>query len=341
MSWRPHPTHKGWYQIIYYPNGRAGGQKVFTIKTAKSEAEVALIEAELRRESRQVTEVSVFPAVDEVLPHYLASYRFDHLDTTNVTRNLRRWKSYVGKLKFPAINATIVEIYKSDRLAAGIKPATINKELSALSGLLKWAAKAPRHYCAKPDFIERFPDKMTKAPLPDVPTRAEVLALLDGAIWPRCGLLACMYYGGLRRGEATGLMAEYVYLDRSLMIVRGKGNKQRVVPIVDELRPWLARRLKEISSGLMWPTKNGKPIGDVKKVINLAAERAGLTRHIYPHLLRHAFGTHSTIDGVGMRHLQMIMGHTTVKTTEIYTTLSAEAIIAELTGKFGKGKNTV
>ena len=334
MSYNPHPTHPGWWQIWYRPEGKKGKNTCLVVKTAKNEAEVAAIEADIRRETRPEYTISAFPRVDEVIPHYLANYRFGHLDTTNVFRHLNRWKSYVGKLRFAAINGVIVERYKSDRLNDGIAPATINKELSALSGLLKWAAE--KGYCRRPDYIERFPARMTTAPLPDVPTRAEVLAVINGAIWPRCGLIACLYYGGLRKSEATGLRAEDVYLDRSVMIVRGKGNKQRVVPVVNELRPWLDKRIAEIGSGLLWTTKSGERITDVKNIINLAAARAGLNRHIYPHLLRHAFGTHSTMSGVGLRTLQKVMGHTSSRTTEIYTTLSDSAIIEELTGKFGR-----
>ncbi|MBM9603041.1 tyrosine-type recombinase/integrase [Desulfopila inferna] len=68
----------------------------------------------------------------------------------------------------------------------------------------------------------------------------------------------------------------------------------------------------------------------------MARERAGIDRHIYPHLLRHAFVTHATQLGVNLRTLQYAMGHTSSKTTEIYTTLGAEAIKLEITGKFGR-----
>ena len=170
------------------------------------------------------------------------------------------------------------------------------------------------------------------------PTREEVLGLIDGMIWPKCGLFACLYFGGLRKSEAAHLRAEDIHLDNGIMIVMGKGHKQRAVPIVDELRPWFEKRLSEVKTGLLWPTRSGKPITDLKKIIKLAKERAGLTRHIYPHLLRHAFGVHCTMANVGIRQLQLIMGHSNVTTTEIYTRLSNTAIIDDLVGKFGNKK---
>ena len=74
--------------------------------------------------------------------------------------------------------------------------------------------------------------------------------------------------------------------------------------------------MTEVEEGYLWTTRNDRPITDLKKIVKLAIERAGLTRHIYPHLLRHAFGTHATMSGVNIRTLQKVMGHTSVRTTD-------------------------
>lgn len=334
MSVEPHPTHQGWWRIRYYPNGRKGKEEIIVLKDGYTWEEAKEWELRARREARGGATLETFPTIEQALPHYIEYYKLDHIAPGPVVRYLDTlWRPAIGKLKFGAINAAVIERYKHARLRAGIKPTTINKELSAMSGFLKWAKK--KGYCHAVE-VERFPEKMCKAPLPDVPTREEVLALIDGMIWPKCGLFACLYYGGLRKSEATMLRVEDVYLDRSIMIVLGKGNKQRVVPVVDDLRPWLVKRLSEVDTGYLWTTRGGLPITDLKKIIKLAKQRVGLRRHIYPHLLRHAFGTHATMAGVNLRTLQNVMGHTTSKTTEIYTTLSNEAIIEEVRGKFGK-----
>lgn len=331
MSVNRHPTKPGHWQIRYYPEGRKGKQKVVVVSGSYEEA--LQWEAELRAKCRYRSGIDLFPRINEIIPFYLEYYKLDHLAPGNVARYLDLWKPFIGNLQFTSISADVIERYKHYRLKLGISPASINKELSALSGLCKWAEE--RGYCGEIK-IKRFPRKMTRAPLPDVPTREEVLALINCMIWPRCGLFFCLYYGGLRKSEACGLQAEDIHLDRGVMIVTGKGNRQRVVPIVDELRPILKKRLNEKKTGLLWTTRNGKPISDLKKIIKLAKERAGLKRHFYPHLLRHAFGTHATMFGVGMRQLQKAMGHSNVTTTEIYTTLSNEAVINDIVGKFGK-----
>lgn len=334
MSVVPHPTHPGWWHIKYYPHGKKGGLKVIVIQDS-THAEALRFEAELRRQSTGGVINSEFPTIREAIPYYLKYYQLEHLPGgyDAVQRYMARWGQIIGKLKFAAINTAMIESYKHRRLSEGIKPTSINKELSALSGLLKWGIE--KGYCRELK-IKRFPNKMTKSPLPDVPTREEVLALIDCMIWPRCGLFACMYYAGLRAGEASTMTVDKVHLDHGVIIVRGKGNKERPVPVVEMLRPFLEKRLSEISRGLMWPTREGKMVTDFKKIIHWARLRAGLTRHFYPHLLRHAFGTHATQSGVNLRTLQYAMGHTTSKTTEIYTTLSGRAIIDEVIGKFGK-----
>lgn len=338
MSVHKHPTHKGWYQVRYRPNGTKGKQKVITITKKMGGYETALkTDAELKTDTKgDERRIQTFPKVSETVPDYIKHYSLDHLDTTNISRHLKRWHDYVGRIQFNQITRDVVERFKHDRLNDDIKPITINKEIGALAGLVKWAAR--KGYCQKPDYFDYFPAKKTKSPLPDVPTRAEVLALINAMIWPKCGLFACLYYGGLRANEARMLRAEDVHLQDNYMIVTGKGNKQRPVAVVEDLYPWLEKRLKEVNSGYLWTTSKGKPISDLRQIIRWSCKRSGITRRMYPHLLRHAFGTHSIIDGIPMRALQYNMGHSTIKTTEIYTTLGQSAVMKEIIGKFGKSK---
>lgn len=336
MSYHQHPTKgTGWWHIRHRPDGYKGKQQVISFEGSEEEARA--LDISLKQSPKSKKYPVIFPRIIDTIDEYIRHYSLEHLDTTNVTRSLRRWSKYVGQLRFNEVTENILEHYKHDRLTVNVKPTTINKELSALRGLLKWSVK--KGYCVTVPAFDRFGAKKTKAPLPDVPTRPEVLALINSMIWPRCGLFACLYFGGLRAGEAKGLRREDVHLDRRLMIVTGKGNKQRVVPIVNELVPWLEKRMKEVlPGGLMWTTAKGSRLEDLDKIIDWAKTRAGINRRIYPHLLRHAYGTHATMAGVGLRALQNAMGHSSSHTTEIYTTLGHNAIIDEITGKFGLGR---
>ncbi len=327
MSIRVHPTRgKGWWYIQYRPQGRKG--KLVTVPFEGTKGDALLIEAELRRQNR-VDRVSAYPKIAEVIPDYMASYKLDHqpLGVERTIYSLNHLLSHFGPHLFTSVTPALVGAYKANRLQK-VTPSTINKELAALSGLCKWAAD--RGYC-QPIKIKRFPAKLTRAPLPNVPTRIEILALLNSMDWPRCGLMACLYLAGLRISEANNMIAERIYPDRGVMLVVGKGNKERVVPIIHSLETILDKRLKEVTAGLLW---KGVIVKDLRPAIKWASKRAGITRKITPHALRHAFGVHATESGVGLKSLQQVMGHSTSQVTEIYTHLAAEALVKEM-GKFG------
>jgi site-specific recombinase XerD len=119
------------------------------------------------------------------------------------------------------------------------------------------------------------------------------------------------------------------------LIVVGKGNKERVVPILAaELATDLRRRVEMVKSGYLWLNEEtGLPIKDLRSLLYWAAKRAGINRHINPHLLRHSFGAHATAAGISLRALQDIMGHSTPAVTQIYSQVAAETLRKEM-GKF-------
>jgi site-specific recombinase XerD len=207
-----------------------------------------------------------------------------------------------------------------------VSPSTINKELAAMSALCKWAAK--QGYCREIK-IKRFPPKLTKAPLPQVISKDEVLKIIEQVKPDRRGVVAAMYYGGLRSSEARHLRREDINLDKGLMLIRGKGNKQRVVPIIAPLRPYLEQG--KAKKGYLWINKRtGRPWVDIRAELKGAAKRAGVDQRVYAHLLRHCFGTHATESGMGLRAAQEIMGHSSSQITELYTTLAAAQLIKEM-----------
>ncbi|CAN8139192.1 hypothetical protein THIOSC15_1310001 [uncultured Thiomicrorhabdus sp.] len=136
-----------------------------------------------------------------------------------------------------------------------------------------------------------------------------------------------MYFSGLRVSEARNLLAERIYLESGVMIVVGKGNKERVVPIVSDLIPIIKKRLKEVPEGQIWEET---AVNDFRSAIHWACKRAGIRRDITPHKLRHAFGVHATESGVGLKSLQQVMGHSTSQVTEIYSHLAAKALVREM-----------
>lgn len=331
MSVEKHRTRPGWWYIVTYPKGRKGKRDYTPVEGTYEEA--CALEEKIRQQLKK-TPLTGFPQVAEVAPLFMAHYALDHQaeGVKRTRRSLKTLLPFFGAQLFTSITPALVDLYKTQRLNAGVIPSTINKELSALSSLCKYAAD--QGYCNEIK-IKRFPPKLTKAPLPDVPTRSEVLSIINSMDWPKCGLFATMYYGGLRVAEVTYLKTAKVFPERGLMVVLGKGQKERAVPIVPQLMPIIQRRIEENPGEWMWAREEtGVPYKDLRAAITWACKRAGVTRHIYPHLFRHAFGVHATESGIGLKHLQQVMGHTTSKTTEIYSHLAADALIKEM-GRFG------
>lgn len=326
MSLRQHPTKgAGYWQIRYQSGGR---DHYVTFRGTRAEAET--LELTIRRQNRVVP--AVCPTLAQAAPEYLAAYAAEHLEsgTARTRRSVRQILGFFGKFLFTSLTGAAVDAYKQQRLAAGVSHSTVNKELAALSGMCRWAAE--RGYC-QPIKIKRFAAKLVRPPLPDVPTRAECLAIINSAAWPVCGILACLYLAGLRISEALNLRVEHVWLDKRLIYVaHGKNNRQGVVPVSETLRPVLERRLAEVgaAAGLLWTRKNGQPYRCIRTALENAAKRAGVERHIHPHLLRHAYGLHATEAGVGLRALQQAMRHSSPVVTEMYSHLHAAALIKEM-----------
>lgn len=172
-------------------------------------------------------------------------------------------------------------------------------------------------YCER-IHIKRFPLKLSRAPIPTVPSRKEVIKFLRALPREKRGLWAAMYYCGLRSTEARTLTSRAINWSVGVMVITGKGNKQRVVPLNRKIKPYLR-------SGL--PFYGAR---DLRVVARWAVKRASLDIHIHPHLLRHAFGVHMTEKGVPLRALQDIMGHSSSQVTELYTRLAAEALSREM-----------
>ncbi len=316
MSVRPHPQqHEKQHSdkwIIDYRN--VEGKRVQEVFVG-TESEAMAIEQSLRIRSRKAA-LRTFPTLLEVAPDFVEYYRLDHQPrgAERLQWSLKMLLPFFGRYQFPSITAPMVEHYKRQRLAAGVKHSTINKELAALSSFCRWAAA--QGYCENIP-IKRFPPKLTRAPLMNVPSRSEMVRILRAIPRQKRGIFAVMYYLGLRSQEARDLTAHSVNWPRRILIVTGKGNKQRIIPINRRSAPYLRN--------LPFYAPN-----DFREILLWACKRAGIKRRVNPHLFRHAFGLHMTAAGVGLRALQEIMGHSTSVVTERYSQVVAETLRREM-----------
>jgi integrase/recombinase XerD len=222
---------------------------------------------------------------------------------------------------------------------AGSSPATIHRKSACLRSFYR--------HLRRDGLLERDPTATLSTPrrsrkLPQVLTRGEVEKLLSqpsgtepAALRDRA-LLELMYACGLRASEAIGLELMDVDMQEAVLRARGKGSKERVVPIgqaaLKALRIYLERGRPALVKGgpeahLFVNFRGGQLTRQgLYKIVRRHALTAGLADRMSPHTLRHTFATHLLAGGCDLRSVQEMLGHADVATTQLYTHLSSERL---------------
>lgn len=369
MSLERHPKYPDVWVARIYPNGRPKdpdtgkptnkGRKRYLYEG--DEAGALNWYASLLK-TPQAVETPLAPTLEQAWPKFCEYYK-NHVSESTYKDYLKTWnrhlKPFFGRFRPVQLNAGIIESYKSKRLLETYLPGKrfqlpkddtteaekkrrkpvskkrIQNELYYISAMTSWMASPSVNMAQKLNFeIKGFPAKDTKAPIPVIPGRREVLMLIRRADRPYRAMLYIWYNAGLRKTELLTLEGNRINLAYWYMIVRGKGNKERIVPIHRKLRVFIRKAMRP---GYLWISpRTGRPYVSLDKALKRAADRAKLSQRIYLHLLRHCFGTHGIESGINPRAMQLLLGHSSMKTTEIYTTLAAQTLTSEM-NKFGGG----
>ena len=326
MSIRPHPSKgDGWW---YIDIGHGKQRQRYPFQGNQIEA--LRYEREIRKLVKPGPPITN-PRLGDILDDYSRWYETNHLEQGAIRQqySLKPLRKFFGLYCLNNINNTLIEQYKTERHTAGKSRSTINKELSALSGVYKWAVD--NELIDTMPKIKPFSGRLTKPPLPNVPDKAMIDNLLAEVPANRRGLFALMFYAGLRASEAKQIKAEHVVVAKKMLLVTGKGGKTRPVPVpVDELwQEILDRAEKTNHSGYLWTNDKGLPWTDIRGSLKSAAKKTGWNGRMYQHLLRHAYGTELVTGGSAtLRDVQLLMGHSTSQVTEIYTHLSTDRLSA-------------
>jgi len=162
------------------------------------------------------------------------------------------------------------------------------------------------------------------------PDKKSIIGLRDGA------MIEVMYSCGLRVSELCGLRTSDVQMDVGCVRCIGKGNKERLVPLgrraLDAVRAYLRasrpKLLGEGSSPFLFLNSKGHPVDRITfwKTLRDHGRRAGLRKELKPHMLRHSFATHLLDRGADLRSVQMMLGHSDISTTQIYTHVVEERL---------------
>lgn len=186
--------------------------------------------------------------------------------------------------------------------------------------------RLPRHL---PEYLsEEDVERLLLAPDPSVPIGSRDSAMLE-----------LMYASGLRVTELIQTRFQDVRREESFLVVMGKGRKERIVPVGEVAMQAIERYLTEGRGQLERGRQNeylflnrlGKPLSrqGVWKIIKGYCVRIGLSGNISPHTLRHSFATHLVEHGADLRSVQMMLGHSDISTTEIYTAVTREKMRAD------------
>lgn len=261
----------------------------------------------------------------------LDSYRSD-------LRHVATWLCANGTNLGDASRADL-QAYLAALVTGGLKPRTSARRLSSMRQFYQWSV---REAVRKNDPSALIEAPKLGRPLPSTLSESEVERLLDAPDLEtaegqrdRC-MLELLYATGLRVSELVALEVDQIGLAQGVVRVVGKGSKERLVPMGEEAADWIRRfsggARPELLAGRMcdafFPTRRGA--GMTRQAfwyrIRKYAAVAGIRAHISPHSLRHAFATHLLNHGADLRVVQLLLGHSSLSTTQIYTHVAKERL---------------
>ena len=256
-------------------------------------------------------------------------------------QDLMACQSWLGQrdMQLHRVDRTTLMDYLAWRSQQGLSARSGNRLLSSLRGYFR--------YLLNRQLIDRDPalhieSAKTGVPLPGFISESEVEKLLEQpdcstviGLRDRC-MLELLYATGLRVSELVGLTLSQINFRRGVVQIIGKGNKERLVPVGEHAMDWLSRYIEHGRSGpvAMQGSRQlfpGRKSGHLTRVafwyrIRYYALKADIRKKISPHMLRHAFATHLVNHGADLRVVQLLLGHSDLSSTQIYTHIARERL---------------
>ena len=268
-------------------------------------------------------------------PNTIAAYRSD-------LGNFIKWLEDNMISSFADIRRIFIHDYLYDLKESGLETATLARRLVAIKMFFR--------YMFQEKIITKDITSVMDSPklwqlLPDFLSSVEVDALLNA--YPRSlkdplkfrnrTILEIMYACGLRVSETAALNLGSIKFDDETIRVKGKGRKERLVPVgktalrlldryLSDVRPKLVKNQMEAT---LFLSKNGKKLDRewIWNIVKEAAKIAGINKNIHPHTLRHSFASHLLENGADLRVIQEMLGHADISTTQIYTHVNQKQLL--------------
>jgi integrase/recombinase XerD len=259
----------------------------------------------------------------------LAAYRAD-------LTALSRWLGERG-IQMSRTTKSDLQDFIAARVEAGARPRSTARQLSSFRRFFRYLVREavirddPTAQIAMPKIGRSLPKSLTEEEVESLlgaPAVSDPLGNRDRT------MLEVLYATGLRVSELVNLRYSQVNLNQGVIRIMGKGNRERLIPLGEEAVRWLnefARSargeiLLERQTDYLFPTRRGDRMTRQAfwHIIKRYARKAGVDRDLSPHTLRHAFATHLLNHGADLRVVQMLLGHSDLSTTQIYTHVARE-----------------
>jgi integrase/recombinase XerC len=311
-----------------------------------------------------VAEAANVPELDRLVAEYLRVLANERAASAHTLRAYERelasfaefiMKRYGEDQTPDRIEHTHIRAYLGTLFDRGLSKASTARALAAIRSWFKWLARSGRveQNVASLVATPRLPKHLPRVPSIEQMNRVVDNVADDAASWPARdkAILELLYGCGIRNAELTGLDLKDIYWAQEVILVRGKGKKQRYVPLGDAaaqaLRAYLAERSARLAAS--GPEKKhrttpalfvnlqlrglNKPGGEARlttrsvgRIVKRVAILRGLPSDVHPHTLRHAFGTHLLEEGADLRAIQELLGHERLSTTQRYTQLTTSQL---------------
>jgi len=262
-------------------------------------------------------------------PNTLSAYRADLIA-------LSRWLAQRNLVLVRTGRADLLAFIAA-RAAGGSRPRSTARQLSSFRRFFRYLMREgavredPTAQIAMPRIGRSLPKSLTEAEVEALlmaPTVSDPLGNRDRT------MLEVLYATGLRVSELVSLRVDQVNLTQGVLRVLGKGNRERLIPLGEEAVRWLnaflagprTEILLDRSTDYLFPTRRGDRMTRQAfwHIIKRYARKASVNHDLSPHTLRHAFATHLLNHGADLRVVQMLLGHSDLSTTQIYTHVARE-----------------
>lgn len=274
--------------------------------------------------------------IDSYLTHLTVERRLAVNSVDGYARDLALLGAFAAGRELPLdrLARTDLEALVRDLMAEGRSPRSVARAVACFRGFYRYLVidgrlkVSPADDLRPPRAWKVLPKYLSVDEVDRLITQADVSTargLRDRA------LIELLYATGMRVSELLSLRPADVNLEASYLTCTGKGSKQRIVPFGDAAGEWVSRYLRDARPSLLGRRSSPRLFVNARgggpgltrvgfwKILKEYAARAGVTRTLSPHMLRHSFATHLLERGADLRAIQMMLGHSDLSTTQIYT----------------------